>query len=108
MNMAPETLDDLDTFAASAVAMAVLAPVPGMAGWNAQIKRRAADRGAMDHHGLWKEQRRGREAADVEPAVEARLADIDGDLGCRRGAQCCCGNRYRDEKTFHVSNFLDQ
>lgn len=104
----PVVLHEEDPFAAGAVAMAMLSPMPGMAGRNAQIERRAADRRAMDHHGLRKKQRRRREAADVEPAVETRLANIDGDLGGRRGAQCGCGNRYRDEKTFHVSNFLDQ
>lgn len=73
----PAVLNEIDAFAAGAVAMAVLAPVPGMTGRDVQVEWRAGDWYAMDHSWGRVEQRRWREAANVDAAIEARLANID-------------------------------
>jgi hypothetical protein len=73
----PVVLNKIDTFVTGVVAMAMPSPIPGMAGWDAQVERWAVHRHRADHHRLRKEKRRGRKAANVEAAIEARLADID-------------------------------
>lgn len=77
----PAVLHEIDAFPAGAVAMAVLAPVPGMAGRDVQIERRTGDRHTMDDSWLRVEQWRWRETANIDAAVEAGLTDIDRNLG---------------------------
>jgi len=48
----PLVADEIDTFAAGAIAMAVLVPVLGVAGGHAQIERRALIRHGLDDHRL--------------------------------------------------------
>ena len=77
----PAVLYEIDAFPAGAVAMAVLAPVPGMAGRDMQIEWRTGDRHAMDHPRRRVEQWRWWETANIDAAVEAGLANVDGHLG---------------------------
>jgi len=48
----PVVADEIDAFAAGAVAVAVLVPVLGVAGGHAQIERRALIRHGLDDHRL--------------------------------------------------------
>lgn len=75
----PVVADEIDAFAAGVVAVAVLVPVLGMAGWDAQVERRAAVGDGLDHDRFRIEQDWRGVAADVEAAVEAGLADADRD-----------------------------
>lgn len=97
----PVVLDEIDAFAAGAVVVAMPAPVPGVAGRDAQVKRRATDRYALDHQ-RFGEKKGGRgEAADVEAAVETGLADVDRDLG--GGGRAQGGGSYgkSQKQSFH-------
>ena len=77
----PAVLYEIDAFPAGAVAMAVLAPVPGMAGRDVQIEGRTGDRHTMDDSWLRVEQWWWWETANIDAAVEAGLTDIDRNLG---------------------------
>ncbi len=95
----PVVTDKIDPFATGAVLMAVLAPVLGMAGRDTQVERRATDRAAFDADRLRVEQDGRREAADIEAAIEAWMADIDRDTdigGQGRGAEGGCSNGSSD------------
>lgn len=83
----PVVLDEIDALAAGMVTMTVLFPMSGVARRDAQIERRTTHRHGLDHHRLGKEQRGRGEAADVEAAIKAGLADTDRDLGGGRSAQ---------------------
>jgi hypothetical protein len=104
--LVPVVLDEVDAFAAGAVAMAMPAPVAGMAGRYAQVERRAADRRAMDHHRFGKEQGRRWETPNVEAAVKAWLADIDRNLGGSGGAESGSGYGEGYQDVFHGINVL--
>lgn len=75
----PPVLDEIDTLAAGTVFVAVMAPVLGMTGRNAQIDWRAMDRDALDEDRLAIDDRRAGVAADIDLAIETGLADADRD-----------------------------
>jgi hypothetical protein len=103
----PVVLHKEDALAAGVIFAAVLAPVFGMARGDAQIDWWAVHRYpldcyrlTMDHLWLWK-------AADVDPAIEAGLADADRDANVgSEGRDGDHGNGYYrcDQKTFHVES----
>ena len=75
----PAILNEIDALAAGAVFVAVMAPVLGMAGRDAQVDRWAMDRDALDQNRLAVDDRRAGVAADVDLAIETGLADADRD-----------------------------
>lgn len=75
----PLVLNKIDTLATGAVFVAVLAPVLGMAGRDAQVDRRTTVRNRLDQDRLPIDDRGTRITADVDLAVEAGLADADRD-----------------------------
>lgn len=97
----PVIADEIDAFAAGLITAAVPAPMPGMAGRNAQVERRAAHRYALDHHRLREKQRRLGEAADIDTPVETGLADTDRDLGGSGGAEDGGAEGESQKQTFH-------
>ena len=88
----PVVLHEKDAFATGVIAMTVFSPVSRMPGWDAQIKWRAANRHAFNHHGLREKQRRRREAANIEATIKSGLANADRDLGGSRDARTQCGS----------------
>lgn len=102
--LVPVVAHEIDLLAASAVFVAVLAPVPGVAGRDVQIERWLAGRYALD--GYWlriDEDGRGK-TADIEAAIEARLADIHRhtDVSCLRlGAKGAGRDGEGEQEAFH-------
>src|SRR5574340_568160 len=95
----------VDPLAAGVVFVAVLAPMFGVARRYAQIDRWAVRRYPLDYYRLTIDHLWLRKVADVEPAIEAGLADADRDPNvgseCRYGGS---GYRRCDQKTFHVES----
>jgi hypothetical protein len=96
----PALLDEEDALAAGVVFAAVLAPVLGVSGRDAEVDRRTLDhhRRGLDDDRLGIDHRRWlRHRADVDPAVEPRVADRDGDAHVggagRAGQEHCSGNQ---------------
>lgn len=86
----PVISHEINLFATGAIFMTVLAPMLGVTGRDAEIKRRTAVGHTFDHYWLWVDEGRGGKTADIESPVEAGLADIDrdadiGGLGRRAG-----------------------
>lgn len=75
----PVVLHKVDPLAAGIVFAAVLAPMFGVARRYAQIDRRAAHRYPLDDYRLTINHLWRRIVADVEPSIEAGLADADRD-----------------------------
>jgi hypothetical protein len=103
----PLVLHKEDRFPAGVIFVAVLAPILTVARRYAQIDRRAAYRCALDYDRLTIDHLRLRKVADIEPAIEAGLADADGDSDV--GSECRSGYGGRgycrcDQKTFHVDS----
>src|SRR5574343_106177 len=102
--LVPLVANEIHTFAAGVVAVAVLVPLLGVAGRHAQVERRAAVRHGLDHDRFRIEQRRRRVTADVDAAVKTGLADADRDAdvgGMGGGTESGGANRERNEKAFH-------
>lgn len=103
----PVVLHKVDPLAAGVVFAAVLAPMFGVARRYAQIDGRAAHWYPLDYSRLMIDYLWLRIAADVESAIEAGLADADGNTDivreCRGGDG---GSNYRrcDQKTFHFES----
>lgn len=97
----PVVTHEIDALATGAVTPAVLAPMLGMAGRYAQVKRRTSNRHPLDHHRLREEQGRLREAADIDAAVEAGLANADRNLGGGGGAENRGAKGKSQKQTFH-------
>src|SRR5262249_43200018 len=79
----PALLHEVDAFTAGVVLAAVLLPVLGVSRRHTQVDRRPLHgdrnwRGLHDDRLLVDDRRRGR-VADVDPAVEPRVTDGDGD-----------------------------
>ena len=89
----PALLDEVDAFAAGVVLAAVLLPVLGVAGRDAQVDRRTlhrnGDRRGLHDDRLLVHHLRGRPVADLDPAINTRLADgdRDSDVGGAGGAR---------------------
>ena len=101
----PVIFNKIDRHPTRVVAMTVLVPMPGMAGWNAQIDRWPRRVYTLNHDGLGIDERRRGVTSDVEPAIKSGMANIHRDAYisscCRQGkssdAQCCT-----HKKSFHV------
>lgn len=101
----PMVLHEVDPFAAGLVLAAVLAPVLGVAGRDAQVDGWAVHRYALDEGRLRIEEYRRRVAANVDPAIKPGLADADryANIGGEcRGTQGGAQQRQRNQYPFHV------
>src|SRR5450759_1483844 len=103
----PVVLHKEDPLAAGVVFAAVLAPMFGVARRYAQIDRRAIHRHPLDCHRLTIDHLWLRIVANIEPAIEAGLADADRDSNV--GGECRGGNGGSgycrcDQKMFHVES----
>src|ERR1700690_2212792 len=103
----PVVLHKEDPLAAGVVLAAVLAPVFGMARRHAQINRRTVGRHPLYGDRLRIKHLRLGVAADVEAAIEARLADAERQANV--GSECRNGSGGRDysrcdQKTFHLES----
>jgi hypothetical protein len=101
----PDVIHKIDRLAAGVVSVAMLAPVLGVAGRDPEIERRQdyAHGRRADEDRLRIDESRLRDVADIEPAIETRLSDADGDTdvgGVRRTDGC--GQHRREEEAFHV------
>ncbi|WP_157359959.1 hypothetical protein [Caldimonas brevitalea] len=77
---------EVDRRAARVVLPAVLAPVLGMPGGHVHVDRLWRHPGALDDHRLRVDHRRRRRMADVDAAVQARLADAHRHTDIRRSS----------------------
>src|SRR6185369_9346072 len=83
----PLVADEVDRLAARVVVAAVATPVLLMRRWHIQIDRPTLDndRWSRHDHRLRVGERRRRQRADVDAAVDARLVDSDRDVGRHGG-----------------------
>ena len=85
----PAVPDEIDRLAAGVIGATMPGPVPRMPRRYAQIERRGRiGRRLVDDDRLRVDDLRWRVVADLDAAVVARLADIDGDVDI----PCMCGN----------------
>ena len=80
----PVVLDEIDSLVAGIVFTTMLVPVFVVAWWHSQIERGALHVYRSHHYRLRVDQRRCGEAANIETAVKARLADTDRDADIPR------------------------
>lgn len=72
----PVVLHEVNPLAAGLVSVAVLTPVFGMAGRNAQVDGRAVYMNTLDDGRLWMEEHWRRVTAHIDPAIKPGLADV--------------------------------
>ena len=93
----PAVLNEVDLTTAGIVLRAVTAPVALVARLHVEVYGRLAHilRVLLHHHGLLVDHRRGRRVAQIDLAIEAGLANIDGntDIGHGYGGRCAEGGR---------------